>query len=262
MTFKFFLLIPVLFFYSCKNDHKVIKEYDEKGKLKWEIPMTSDHKKDGILIEYFPDGTKKHEIEYKANIKNGINVGYYENGKVEYKGYYINGKKDSVWTYYYDSGEKEQVENWLLGHIYGETMSYFKNSQLKEYKLFTYGDDLLYRVEFNNGGAIIKEVGQFCFVIYNRNDLKNKDTAEVKICIGLPKIYDCSVLVKKMNKISSDTVYYHVGYNSLPHSRFHHMVKVRVPCESHKDFSIVLSVNKLGGKSIVTYKDTVEFHIR
>ena len=262
MTRIFFILFLIVFSYSCKNDHEIIKEYDENGKLKWEIPMTSDHKKDGILIEYYPNGAKRNEIEYKANIQNGIKIGYYENGKKKYQGYYINGMKDSIWTYYYDSGEKQQIENWLKGHILGETKVYFQNGKLQKYKFYTFKDKLLYIVEFNEDDKIINEEGQFFFISYNKNNLNVHDTADINIHIGLPYIYDCTYLVKKLSEKSVDTIYYHHGYNSLPYNRFSHIMSVRVPCESIENFSIVLSAKKISSISDVYYYDTVKFHIR
>ena len=58
----------------------------------------------GRAIEYFLDGQKKAEVNYKNGKSHGEYIHWYQNGKVERKGNFKDGKFDGEWIRYNEDG--------------------------------------------------------------------------------------------------------------------------------------------------------------
>lgn len=84
--------------------------------------------KDGLIVEYYEDGTKKSEIIFENGIKNGPYSRWHSNGELKergvflhdrlhgvyqkwnqngipgIRGYYLEGKQDGEWVFYDENG--------------------------------------------------------------------------------------------------------------------------------------------------------------
>ena len=61
--------------------------------------------KDGLFIEYIPNGTKVIEGNYKEDVKNGSWEYFFETGSKDMKGSFKNGLQDGEWNYWYPNGD-------------------------------------------------------------------------------------------------------------------------------------------------------------
>ena len=94
----------VQFFYDNKTNSKLA-----------EFPINKD-KISGVVLIYYPNGTKRAEIQYKNNVKNGTVTYYYPNGSIQIIGHYKNGLKHGKWLYYDKQGNLLTKEIWRNGH--------------------------------------------------------------------------------------------------------------------------------------------------
>ena len=96
-------------------------------------------KREGKQQEFYENGNKKLESEFKNNKENGTWTVYFENGKVSttfvytdgllngavvinddkgrkiVEGNYKNGKEDGKWVFYDESGKVKKQENYSVG---------------------------------------------------------------------------------------------------------------------------------------------------
>jgi hypothetical protein len=59
-----------------------------------------------VQTEYYPDGTKKREIETRDGFKHGDYREYHPNGRIKVRGRYRNDKADGTWRYYDTDGRE------------------------------------------------------------------------------------------------------------------------------------------------------------
>ena len=52
----------------------------------------SEPPKDGPYVEYYDNGQKRLEIQYKNGEREGLSIGWHENGQKESEGHYKNGE--------------------------------------------------------------------------------------------------------------------------------------------------------------------------
>ena len=95
--------------------------------------------KDGREIEYYEDGNKKLESEFKNNKETGVWIVYFKNGKISttfsyldgqlngpvtiydekgikiVDGNYKDGKEDGKWLFYDIKGKVKKEENYIMG---------------------------------------------------------------------------------------------------------------------------------------------------
>ena len=91
--------------------------YYENGKKESEYNF-KDGKKDGLEVVYFfrsqlsrflkpwSNGQKKEEINYKGGKKNGLETQWYENGQKKIETNYKDGRKVGLQAVWYSNGEK------------------------------------------------------------------------------------------------------------------------------------------------------------
>jgi antitoxin component YwqK of YwqJK toxin-antitoxin module len=89
---------------SLQNVVKVMKRFDEAGKLKSDVEMLSgvEH---GKAHNYYSDGSVHSVINYKHGKKEGLSTWYYENGKPYRETPFVNDKKHGVQKKYYNTGQ-------------------------------------------------------------------------------------------------------------------------------------------------------------
>ena len=78
--------------YELINGNGKVKEYDDKGKLRFEGEYLNG-KRNGKGKEYYDDGKLKFEGEYLNGQRNGKGKKYYNNGQLIFEGEYLNGKR-------------------------------------------------------------------------------------------------------------------------------------------------------------------------
>ncbi len=66
-----------------------------------------NNKKEGLHIEYFPNGNKIVEERYSNDKKNGLRIKYWRNGNRFSEGEYLDDKKIGYWTYWHMNGNKK-----------------------------------------------------------------------------------------------------------------------------------------------------------
>ncbi len=152
------VLIIILVFFSCKADHswKNIDEidivrtprdstyfFDSKpfnGIIKKLSPSnkqilifnTIKGKLNGVFTEYYSNGNKKIERNYKNGILNGKYISYYNNNMQKeiynYDMGLINGERKSYWI----NGAIKQSSFFKSGVLSGESNFYYSSSQLRK----------------------------------------------------------------------------------------------------------------------------------
>jgi antitoxin component YwqK of YwqJK toxin-antitoxin module len=86
--------------------------------------VTTDGKKEGPWIDYYPEGNKKAEGYYNNGLKNNTWIYYYPKGSVEQTGSYQNGKLSGQWKWYYRNGNLRKEEYFIFGLLDGEYIEY------------------------------------------------------------------------------------------------------------------------------------------
>ncbi|WP_448519367.1 DUF3352 domain-containing protein [Rhodoflexus sp.] len=67
-----------------------------------------------VQTDFYPDGTKRREVETRDGFKHGDYREYHPNGRIKIRGRYRNDKADGIWRYYDADGreiEKKRFEN-------------------------------------------------------------------------------------------------------------------------------------------------------
>ena len=81
-------------------------DYYENGNKRYEGDY-KEGKADGKGIEYYENGNKRYEGDWKDGMPNGKGILYYENGNKSYEGDWKEGKQDGKGIKYYENGKKE-----------------------------------------------------------------------------------------------------------------------------------------------------------
>ena len=106
---------------------------------------TDVYNNNGLIktIMYKEDGRRVHLYHSKVindkSIKDGLEINYFLNGNKESEGNYKNNVKDGEWKYYDGSDEYLTTINWIKGEAFVEL--YHDNGQLKERGKLINGSD-------------------------------------------------------------------------------------------------------------------------
>ncbi len=104
--------------------------YDDKGRVSSEGIVNDMGERIGPWINYFPDGKKSSEGEYRDNRRNGTWTFYTENGEIEQKGGYRNGLEDGTWEWYYPDGKLWRSEEYFNGNEDGIATEYAEDGSV------------------------------------------------------------------------------------------------------------------------------------
>jgi len=110
--------------------------------------------KDGLWTEYFSNGKKCREGEYKADKKegfwtswreiygyilviqtfsegelNGCTTQYYSNGNKSYEGHYNNNLKEGLWRRWNKEGDIEETQTYKNGLLHGPLTKHLSNER-------------------------------------------------------------------------------------------------------------------------------------
>jgi antitoxin component YwqK of YwqJK toxin-antitoxin module len=141
---------------------KKLAEYTPDAKI--EEGRYKDNRKNGIWVNYWPNGNKKSEVTFINNSAKGFAIMYFEDGKKQeegnwennrwtgaYKMYHPNGnlfyefsysntgKRNGMQTYYHENGQVMIKGEMKDGKETGTWSEYYENGDLKSKKGFNDG---------------------------------------------------------------------------------------------------------------------------
>ena len=109
---KYLVFILVVLFSQIRGEVIIHTETYDRGNIK----LISYHKevvKKGVLriikvkdIEYYINGIKKFEYNYKNGTLDGLTTEWFENGQKSFEGTLKDGYEDGLLTRYYENGQK------------------------------------------------------------------------------------------------------------------------------------------------------------
>jgi antitoxin component YwqK of YwqJK toxin-antitoxin module len=112
------ILISLLVFTGVIEGKEVTYLQDRNG-IKYEV--NSEVGYTGKYVEWWSNGQKEYEGNFKDGIEGGFSTSWYENGQKRYEGNYKDGELDGLWTSWYENGQKRYEENWKDGKLDGHT---------------------------------------------------------------------------------------------------------------------------------------------
>ena len=173
------LIICALFSVSCRvhhdvtrvmhkvNDHGVsirITYYNDKEKvatetydMQFKLLQREGIIPDGLIKEYYGNGIKAGEFNYKNNVLNGLSTSYYENGKKMSEFNWKDNRLDGISRIYDKDGIVFREIEYKSDKKCGYYKQYFKNHRIKI--LNNYKNDELEGISriFNENGGIKEE---------------------------------------------------------------------------------------------------------
>ncbi len=80
----------------------------------------------GIVLDHYPNGVKKYELEYKNGLQNGTETKWYDNGDKQYEVPWVDGKKhghESGWLEANRSQKSHEI-GWKHGKYHGAYVAF------------------------------------------------------------------------------------------------------------------------------------------
>jgi antitoxin component YwqK of YwqJK toxin-antitoxin module len=110
-------LLGILFINSCTPDaskpKEILMNYGD-GSIKSRYTEIN-HKKEGLMTDYYPDGKIQVERMFKNDMQVGKTTAYYESGKVKEHQYYQDGVLNGGDTVFYENGNPQFVITYAKG---------------------------------------------------------------------------------------------------------------------------------------------------
>ncbi len=141
---KFLRLIPfitkiclsifagIIIFIGCKSGDsapvEIVGKYDNGVVSRKHTEI--NHKKEGLMTEYYPTGKLKAELLFKNDIQVDKSTFYYENGARKEVQYFKDGQLNGGDTTFYESGKPERVMNFTNGIKDGYIRSWSEDGTL------------------------------------------------------------------------------------------------------------------------------------
>lgn len=203
------------------NEKYEITYYDN-GKKKEIKHISQDSLLNGLYKRFYKNG----QLEISINYHNGIRVGrleeYYENGNLKVVENYTEGKLEGKAKTFHENGNIRLKANHRAGKKVGSLILFYENGRHESYLYYGYGENVLYRVDYNKEGDIIKEEGVgFPEVFIENSKISRIDTFESRISHITPPhskpTFSYNVLNENKKIIKSDKVMDSKGYYILQH---------------------------------------------
>lgn len=106
---------------GCRNENgkpQEVTQHYETGQISRRY-YTVNGKKEGIMTDYYPDGSKKGERLFTDDLQHGRTVLYYPGGQVQEVQYYENGLREKGDTIWYEDGSIQFVTTFKQGKKHG-----------------------------------------------------------------------------------------------------------------------------------------------
>ncbi|GAA4270858.1 toxin-antitoxin system YwqK family antitoxin [Aquimarina gracilis] len=142
-----------------KRHGKWRKRYENSDQIRYE--GTFDHGKEvGEFKFYKPSsGDSPTAIKTFSKDNDTVQIKYYtKKGKVISEGLMFKKDRIGMWTYYHNGSNKVMMtEEYKLGKLNGQQLTYFENGQLTEKTSFVDGKRQGERVMYSEKGTVLKE---------------------------------------------------------------------------------------------------------
>lgn len=118
-----------------------VKEYYANGSLKMEGSYTAINpdKKEGLIADYFVDGTLSKRANYTNNLLHGLYQTYFESGEKKHESVYHKGKLSGTSRSWYKSGVLKKELHYTKGLKNGAFQTYYPNGNLLRTEVFENG---------------------------------------------------------------------------------------------------------------------------
>lgn len=139
LIISFNLVLINLFFlvviFSCNKKEEAIVKYYKDGTINVFCPIDSDSLAHGLVIHYFPQGSKEVETEYVHGKKHGDYRTFYKSGNLHGKGQYTKGHENGCFIEYYDSenADIKSKTQYNMGQKNGMYYFFRKNKDTSSY---------------------------------------------------------------------------------------------------------------------------------
>jgi antitoxin component YwqK of YwqJK toxin-antitoxin module len=132
LSFSIIILLPFLFMVlSCKSnpvETEVVQNWGT-GEISRRY-KTIDGKKEGLMTDYYQDGSLKAERWFKNDIQVGKTTLYHKNGKIKEVQYYDQGTIHGGDTTFYESGAPEMLLNFDHGVKHGYVRKWLEDGTM------------------------------------------------------------------------------------------------------------------------------------
>lgn len=139
------LSICLLFFVACTDSMSTPQKryiYFENGKIRREYEVINE-KKEGVMVDFYPDGKKKSDRLFKNDIQIGKTTIYHPNGNIKEVQYYdSNGLREKGDTLWYENGTIEYIAQ-FSNNMKNGLITKFDSSQHAIYRAVFKNDTLV-----------------------------------------------------------------------------------------------------------------------
>jgi len=160
MNKKFFYLIVLitgLFFFSCRFDQNngIVEEYYPDGTIKSQITLKNGLR-DGISKNFDERGRLLSTADYIDDKREGWVMNYNpQNGKLVIKAQYKNDIQDGPVTQYYREGTLFRESVYVQGRVDGMIKTFWPDGKIKAENIFKMGKPGIGLKEFDKSGKIL-----------------------------------------------------------------------------------------------------------
>jgi antitoxin component YwqK of YwqJK toxin-antitoxin module len=125
------LLLFILSITACSHKETIVEEKfpDGSDKLVCTYKVKGDNKELIFEVQYYANGNKEYEGEYKDSLKHGDWIYWYENGFVWSEGFFYENKSDGIRKVYHENGQLYYEGEYDKGKQIGKWIFYDENGQ-------------------------------------------------------------------------------------------------------------------------------------
>lgn len=179
---------------SSDQQFKEVQYYDD-GNPKIIKHFSRDSIPDGLYKRFYKNGQLEIRITYNQGVRDGRLEEYYENGNLKTIENYKNGKLDGETKTFHENGIIRLIANYKEGRKRRGLTLFYSNGMPESYLFYGDKEDVLYRIDYNKVGDVIKEEGaSFPEVFVESTEISKDDIFEVKIYHILPPHSDDPIL--------------------------------------------------------------------
>ena len=115
-------------------------------------PIAQEEILEGRVIEYYENGQKESEGNFKDGKEEGLHTGWYDSGQKESEINFKDGDYHGKKTVWYENGQKESEENWKDDNKNGKLTTWYENGQIESESYFKdHNEDSKWTNWFENG---------------------------------------------------------------------------------------------------------------
>lgn len=188
---------------SVKNFHQEVIEqkYYENGDVKSVLLAINDSSYTEIYKQYHPNGRLELVTPFYRGNKHGIERAYSAVGDLQYEIPYTHGKRDGYAEWYYEDRTVASAIPFVDGMKQGEGFTFYPDGKVSAYIFYDNLGRVMYRVDYDNNGGIVKEKGTgFPYVLVNSDKLRVGQELKVKFHLIDPPHGEPELLIGSLDK--------------------------------------------------------------